>query len=601
MEVSAIRLNVRVEADNSRKITADSSTQQLRLEAFPMATALLPYKAQTTRGIALAIEADVRNFTKLRWAITDGSKASSAATPSYGLEKSAIITDLSTERPQWILSAYGPGRGAPAQLFGGPQREQSFEELRLLHYMGLASGNAEQAAQEADKLYQAAEQQMRTALNDVDGAINYIIKAENEHPNRIDICRESQVASAGLQPNPFSNQGSFQPAQSSNPFGAPSQSALVPAPAFGAPSQTGAFGQPSALGQRPSPFGAVPQPGAFGQPSGGTFSQPLALGQKPNPFGAATPAFGATTKLGVGGAFGQPSALGQKPNPFGTSAQTQPPGAPTQVGSGGAFGQPSSLGQKPNPFGGSSQSAAPTPFGGASQQTQANPFGVPSSQNQNSFGPQNPSAQPNPFGSTTATPFGAPSPASKNPFGAASQPTNPNPFAGPPTAQTNPFGATPAPAASNPFGNPNPNPLAAPSPFGKPLTNAPPSTNPFGAHSPQTPQLSTNGFSSSDPVLGEHPPLSSYCTKDRDGRLLTFKGKPVVYKESEPGTQNQDGTWEKIWFPDGPPGYNKTAEASEEKYTEEIKIAYEKASRTGVFEWGIPLVPPKQEWCLWDF
>jgi nucleoporin NUP42 len=104
------------------------------------------------------------------------------------------------------------------------------------------------------------------------------------------------------------------------------------------------------------------------------------------------------------------------------------------------------------------------------------------------------------------------------------------------------------------------------------------------------------------PLSTEHPPLSSYSTKDRDGQLLTFKGKRVVYRESEPWTQNQDGTWEKIWFPDGPPGYNKSAEAPEEEYTEEIKSVYERARSTGVFEGGvIPLVPPKQEWCLWDF
>jgi nucleoporin NUP42 len=62
----------------------------------------------------------------------------------YGLDKGAILTDLTTEQPQWILSAYGPGRAAPAQLFGGA-REQSFEEMRLLHYISMAAGNPQQA------------------------------------------------------------------------------------------------------------------------------------------------------------------------------------------------------------------------------------------------------------------------------------------------------------------------------------------------------------------------------------------------------------------------------------------------------------------------
>lgn len=73
------------------------------------------------------------------------SASSSNRTLPYMLDKNAILTDLTSEKPQWILSAYGPGRNAPAQLFGGLPREQSFEEMRLLHYMGLASGNPQQA------------------------------------------------------------------------------------------------------------------------------------------------------------------------------------------------------------------------------------------------------------------------------------------------------------------------------------------------------------------------------------------------------------------------------------------------------------------------
>lgn len=63
----------------------------------------------------------------------------------FSLDKAQIITDLSTERPQWILSAYGPGRNAPAQMFGGPVREQSFEEMHFLHRMGELAHNYEPA------------------------------------------------------------------------------------------------------------------------------------------------------------------------------------------------------------------------------------------------------------------------------------------------------------------------------------------------------------------------------------------------------------------------------------------------------------------------
>ncbi|RQM08310.1 hypothetical protein DH86_00003812, partial [Scytalidium sp. 3C] len=118
----------------------------------------------------------------------------------YGLDKDAIITDLTTERPQWILSAYGPGRMAPAQLFGGPLREQSFEEMRLLYHLGLSSGNPQQAIQHANQLQQAAEQQIETVLRDIDGAISYIIDSEKTHPNRIDICRGGHLGDAISQP-----------------------------------------------------------------------------------------------------------------------------------------------------------------------------------------------------------------------------------------------------------------------------------------------------------------------------------------------------------------------------------------------------------------
>jgi nucleoporin NUP42 len=63
-----------------------------------------------------------------------GRAASTGAdgTNVYRITKDAIKIDLVDERPQWILSAYGPGRDAPEQLFGGYPREQSFEEIRLM-------------------------------------------------------------------------------------------------------------------------------------------------------------------------------------------------------------------------------------------------------------------------------------------------------------------------------------------------------------------------------------------------------------------------------------------------------------------------------------
>lgn len=97
-----------------------------------------------TRATTIATKADVKLSTSSRLSSANLLAASSNQTLPYQLDKNAILTDLTSERPQWILSAYGPGRFAPAQLFGGLPREQSFEEMRLLHYMGLAAGNPQQ-------------------------------------------------------------------------------------------------------------------------------------------------------------------------------------------------------------------------------------------------------------------------------------------------------------------------------------------------------------------------------------------------------------------------------------------------------------------------
>jgi nucleoporin NUP42 len=63
----------------------------------------------------------------------------------YLLAEDVIQRDLTVERPQWILSCYGPGRDAPEQLFGGYPREQSFEEMRWHFVQAAASGNQQQA------------------------------------------------------------------------------------------------------------------------------------------------------------------------------------------------------------------------------------------------------------------------------------------------------------------------------------------------------------------------------------------------------------------------------------------------------------------------
>lgn len=69
---------------------------------------------------------------------------------SFLLSKDALKADLTTEKPQWPFSAYGPGRDAPRQLFGGYPLEQSFEEMRVMHYLAESQGNVQAAVRESE-------------------------------------------------------------------------------------------------------------------------------------------------------------------------------------------------------------------------------------------------------------------------------------------------------------------------------------------------------------------------------------------------------------------------------------------------------------------
>lgn len=178
--------------------------------------------------------------------------------------------------------------------------------------------------------------------------------------------------------------------------------------------------------------------------------------------------------------------------------------------------------------------------------------------------------------------------------------TAPNPFAQagqPAAAPANPFGQ-PQPAAANPFAQ------AAPASNGfaaagtqKPAAGGPGGSNPYGPNATK-----------------QHPPYESYARKAPTGQLISFKGKQITYKEvaekgepakQTPGIQNFDGSWTKIWFPDGPPAYYKDTEPDRE-YTDTEKAAYEQFVSTGRFTLagaggsGMPEAPPKREYCTWD-
>ncbi|KAL2157301.1 hypothetical protein VTH06DRAFT_6239 [Thermothelomyces fergusii] len=531
-----------------------------------------------------------------------GGRASDG--PAYpGLTAEAIERDLRSELPQWILSCYGPGRDAPEQLWGGYPREQSFEEIRLHFMLGAMAGNPQGALNDIQNLYQNAQQQIQHTLNNIPAAIQFILDAEKTHPNRIDVCKAASGGAApgsvfGSQRNPFQ-----QSTPSANPFGTPS------APATGA----GVFGQPSALGQKPNPFGTPAAAPAFGQPAqpaAPAFGQPATLGSS-SPFGRPAQ----TTS-----AFGQTSVLGAKPNPFGAPSFGQPaqPAAPAFGQSG--FGQPGILGQRPNPFG------TPAGGGGAFSTTsqpapQNNPFGQPAQQPQQAqtalglFG-QPATNQPanNPFGQpSTASPFGQPATASQSPFGQLPQQPQQqqqhqqqqaiNPFGAPgtSTAPANPFGQ---PATTSPFSAAGGTTAApTPSPFGQPSTSAP-------APAPAPTPATGSGANPYGPnATRQHPDISTYASHNPDKTLRMFKGKPVTYEEPKPGSKpvpmvrNFDGSKVRIWMPNGAPQYTTQTEAEPEKYQDPTVMQQWKAFvETGKFAGGVmPEVPPKREFCMWDF
>ena len=437
-------------------------------------------------------------------------------------------------------------------------------------------------------LHQNAQQQIQHTLSNIPSAIQFIVDAGKSHPNRIDVCLNAEGGTApGTAPGSAFGGGAnaFQTAaQPANPFGAPA------APATGS-----AFGQTAALGQKPNPFGAPAAASPFGQPSAlggpsafsrpaqpaGAFGQPTTLGAKPNPFGApglgqpAQPAFGQS-------GFAQPSALGVKPNPFGAHAAG---------GAGFATTQPAPAN---NPFGQPAQPAqtAPSPFGqqAANNPPANNPFGQP------------PAAQANPFGqpaAAPANPFGQPAAAPANPFG------QPQPQQQP---AANPFGAPAASAApANPFGQP-----AAASPFN--TTAAAPPANPFGQPSTSASTSAPAAASTSSGPYGpnatrQHPDISAYSARNPDKTLRMFKGKPVSYEEPRGGgkpvpvLRNFDGTAVRIWMPNGAPAYTTQTEADPARYEDPAVLQqWRPFVETGRFAGGVmPEVPPKREFCAWDF
>ena len=91
-------------------------------------------------------------------------------------------------------------------------------------------------------------------------------------------------------------------------------------------------------------------------------------------------------------------------------------------------------------------------------------------------------------------------------------------------------------------------------------------------------------------------------TKDSEGKLLTWNGKPITYVDDEPCFKGKNGAWEKVWFPNGAPIFNKTPDVNPEEYDEETKENYKYMMEHEEFKDGVmPLTPPSRQYCHWDF
>ncbi|KAF1956585.1 hypothetical protein CC80DRAFT_61039 [Byssothecium circinans] len=518
------------------------------------------------------------------------------AASRFSLEKAEIEADLTSQRPTYPLSCYGPGRDAPRQLIEGLV-EISPEELRSRYYLARASGTEAAAQQEEAQLHAKMEDQVKNIRNDINGAIKYIQDGADIHPNRLDIAQGKTLAPTSAPSGPASG-NPFQQAKL-NAFGAAPQASVqnttfgqTSAPAFGKP----AFGQPSNPGQITAAFGQPSNPGqttaAFGQPSN-PGQTTAAFGQPSNP-GQATAAFGQTSAPGFGKpsmpgtAFGQASALG-RPNPFG---QTSAPGSttafgqPSKPGQTSTFSQPNALGQngaagKPTfgqgAFSQASQPGANTsPFGGQQAQTSnANPF-AQALQKPSALGQH--AQNSNPFGQTTSQQTQN---ASSSPFGSNQQSQQ--------STTSNVFGSNTQPQQAQ---NPNSNFFggAAASQLSG-LTQVAPSPSLTQSQAPQT--LGSNPFGLKTTTNAAATPSFLTAASQPSNTLGQPQAISVATQQSQPAAAAPATTFEpKDRLKEGRP---EEYEGERGKVLEEI---YRRVARTGFFEddEDIPLTPPKCEW-----
>ncbi len=76
----------------------------------------------------------------------------------------------------------------------------------------------------------------------------------------------------------------------------------------------------------------------------------------------------------------------------------------------------------------------------------------------------------------------------------------------------------------------------------------------------------------------------------------------MTYRDNLPGYQAFDGTWHRIFFPDGPPAVNSEISLPHTAYDEETKRRWADFTKNGRFVDGVlPSLAPPRECTTWDF
>ena len=358
----------------------------------------------------------------------------------------------------------------------------------------------------------------------------------------------------------------------------------------------GAFSDQGPSSRNGSGFSAPAQPNGFGsgQPAGfgGSLmqAQPQGFGGNPSGLGIGQSGFNQQNQSNgaqqFGGAgFGQPAQTGFAADAPGQGfAQSQPPAG---FGGNPSIAQQGQLGG----FGGGFQ-ATPPGFGGIPAQN----TNISGNNDQNMLSPVSSGfGQPSQpaFGTTSnGTGFGA----QQNITGFQNGISN----FGSPQPAPNALGTT-NPQQPTAFGQPMPQPNG--------LSNGFPSAQPqtqgfFNGVSPQAPTNlpQSNG---TQPANGFNnnftPELSSYATFDVRNNLRSWKGQPVVYDQGEPHVRRPDGSFERIWFPNGAPGPDLNVANGIGATSGQDAEAWAYLRQHGVFQNGVmPQNPPGRSDLRWD-